>query len=251
MSSSAGPRRALVTGTSTGIGRATAIALAARGYALWITYASGEAEAHATAEACTGAAEVRVAQLDLRSPEGISALVAGIDEAWGALHVLVNNAAVCPYISFDEIEIEDWDAVLETNARGTFLLTRSTLPLLRAAEGDRSIVNVSSVAAQIGAISTAMHYAASKAAILAMTRSFARILASERIRVNAVAPGPIETATTARLEPAARARLETVIPLGSFGTPSQVAETIVLLASPDSGFTTGATYDVNGGVRID
>jgi 3-oxoacyl-[acyl-carrier protein] reductase len=245
------PRRALVTGTSTGIGRATALKLAAQGYALWITYTTGEAAARETAQACTNAAEVHVSRLDLRSPEAIASLVGEIEGAWSELHVLVNNGAVCPYVTFDAIEIDEWDAVLETNARGTFLLTRAALPLLRAAAGDRSIVNVSSVAAQIGAISTAMHYAASKAAILAITRSFARILAPEGIRVNAVAPGPIETATTARLAPEVHDRLEQVIPLGRFGEPRHVAETIALLASPASAFTTGATYDVNGGVRID
>ena len=119
-------------------------------------------------------------------------------------------------------------------------MIRSALPLLRAAGGDRSIVNVSSVAAQIGAVTTAIHYAASKAAILAITRSFARLLAPERIRVNAVAPGAIETATTARLSADARSGLERAIPLGGFGRPEDVASTIALLASPESDFTTGS-----------
>ena len=111
-------------------------------------------------------------------------------------------------------------------------------------------MNVSSVAAQIGAISTAMHYAASKAAILAMTRSFARI----RVRADPCERGCARPDRDGD-DGAARARRAGPArdgdPAGSFGTPSQVAETIVLLASPDSGFTTGATYDVNGGVRID
>ena len=249
---SAETRRILVTGGSSGIGRAAAHSLASRGYAVWLTYANDEAGALATAEMCRqGAADVRLSRLDLRSPHDIDALWTEISERWGSLHALVNNGAVCPYRPYDEIELDEWDTVLETNARGTFLMIRSGLPLLRAAAGDRSIVNISSVAAQIGAVTTAMHYAASKAAILAITRSFARVLAPERIRVNAVAPGPIESATTARLAAEARSGLESAIPLGGFGQPEDVAATIALLASPESAFTTGSTYDVNGGIRID
>ncbi len=248
----ASARRVLVTGTSTGIGRATAEALAARGCALWLTYANDEAAGRSTVADCRdSAAEVRLSRLDLRSPESISALWAEIVEAWGSLHAVVNNGAVCPYRAYDEIALEEWDSVLETNARGTFIMIRSALPLLRAAQGDRSIVNVSSVAGQVGAVTTGMHYAASKAAILAITRSFARILAPERIRVNAVTPGPIESATTARLSPVAWSALDGAVPLGGFGQPADVAPTIVLLASAESPYTTGATYDVNGGFRID
>ncbi len=242
----------LVTGSTSGIGRATAQAFAARGDAVWLTYANDEHGARAALEDCrTGAPEVRLSRLDLRSPDSVAALWNEITEAWGSLHAVVNNAAVCPYRAYDAIEIDEWDSVLETNARGTFIMIRAALPLLRAAEGDRSIVNVSSIAAQMGAVTTGMHYAASKAAILAITRSFARILAPERIRVNAVTPGPIESATTARLSPEAWSGLDRAVPLGGFGQPVDVAPTIVLLASAESSYTTGATYDVNGGFRID
>src|SRR5690606_8170913 len=117
------------------------------------------------------------------------ALLAELTDQWGELHVLVNNGGVCPYIDFEDITVDGWDAVMETNGRGTFLLSRGSLPLLRAAESnapdtDRVIINLSSIAGQVGAIKTGLHYAASKGAILAMTRSFARLLAPERIRVN-------------------------------------------------------------------
>jgi 3-oxoacyl-[acyl-carrier protein] reductase len=130
-------------------------------------------------------------------------------------------------------------------------MLRGALPLLRAADGDRAIVNLSSLAGEAGGVSTSVHYAASKAAILAITRSYARLLAGEGIRVNAVAPGPVLSGITSQLGDERQAGLAAAVPLGRFGRPEEVAATIALLATPASGFTTGATYDVNGGLRID
>jgi len=246
-------RRALITGASSGIGTATALELARTGAAVWITYTGRETEAARVAEECraAGAPEARVSRLDLRDRESVDTLITEITAAWGSLHVLVNNGGVCPYTPYDEIDIDEWDLVLETNARGTFLLTRAALPLLRAAEGDRSVINLSSIAGQVGALQTGIHYAASKGALLAITRSFARHLAAEGIRVNAVTPGPVASAITDELSAEGREKLESGIPLGAFGRPADVAWIIASLASERAGFITGATYDVNGGVRID
>lgn len=247
------PRRALITGATSGIGEATAHQLSAEGYSLWLTYTSHDTQAQAVVEECRrlGAPDVKLSRLDLRDSQSILKLVEDIAESWGSLHVLVNNGGVCPYTPPDDITEEEWDYVVETNARGTFFLTRGCLTLLRTATGDRSIINLSSIAGQVGSILTSIHYAASKAAILAMSRSFARLLAPERIRVNAVTPGPITTRITDQLDPAKRDILDGQVPLGSFGKPADVAWIISSLASPKARFVTGATYDVNGGVRID
>lgn len=240
-----------MTGASGGIGGATATALAAEGADVWLSYANDEASTRRLAETLAmQGVEARVSHLDLRSPTSIDALIDEIEQAWGELHVLVNNGSVCPYEPYQEIDIDSWDQVMETNARGTFLLSRSVLPLMRAASGDRAMVNISSVAGEVGALTTGIHYAASKAAILAITRSFARQLADEGIRVNAVAPGPIASKITNALSPEARAGLEAGVPLGRFGTAEEVAWVVASLASAKAGFVTGATYDVNGGVRV-
>lgn len=245
-------RRAIVTGASAGIGVEVARRLAAAGAHVWLTYASDADGAARTAALCDQAGgAARASQLDLRKVDAIDAFIADVTERWGAVHVVVNNAAVCPWTPWDAITMDEWDAVLETNLRGTFRLLQQVVPLLRAAEGDRCIVNLASVAGETGGIATGVHYAASKGGVLALTRSFARLLAPERIRVNAVAPGPIDTAMTGALDDDRRAGLAGGVPLGRFGTVAEVAAVVALLASPESGFTTGATYDVNGGLLID
>lgn len=247
------PRLALITGASSGIGSAAARALAAEGYSLWITYRSHSSSAQSVADECRelGSPDVQLSPLDLRSPESIDGLVDRVGSLWGHLHVLINNGAVCDYRSIDDITVEDWDETLETNARGTFFISRAFLPLLRLASGDRTILNLASVAGQIGSVTTGVHYAASKGAILAMSRSFARALSGEGIRVNAVAPGPITSNITDKLEATTRESLAGAVPLGRFGTPEEVAWLITSLVSPRASYVTGATYDVNGGVRID
>lgn len=248
-------QRVLITGASGGIGEATAKAFAARGASLWITYARNQEKTDQVAEACiaSGASEVRVSHLDLRKLESIESLIEAINTKWGSLDTLINNGSVCAYVGMDSISLDLWDETLETNARGTFLISRGALELLRVSVStgrDASIVNVSSIAGQIGGVTTSFAYAASKGAILALTRSFARKLAAEGIRVNAVAPGPIDTPITEELADDERIQLAANVPLGRFGTPEEVAGICVFLGSPVSGFTTGATFDVNGGLLM-
>jgi len=144
---------------------------------------------------------------------------------------------------------------MNVNARSVFLMTQAFLPLLRAAGTnaagvDRSIVHVSSAAGSYGSATTGLHYSASKGAVLSITRSYALMLAPERIRVNAITPGPIFSVMSDKLTGPARTKMEATIPLGSFGKPEDAAWIIGSLASPGAAFVTGATYDVNGGTRI-
>ncbi len=244
-------RRALVTGGSGGIGAAAAVQLAESGADVWITYSRDRAGAERTL-AAIHAAGVRghASRLELGDPGSVTELAAEIAASWASLHVLVSNAGVCPYTAWDRISAEEWDTVMAVNARGTFLLVKEMVPLLRAASGDRSIVALASVAGEIGGLTTSVHYAASKGAVLATVRTFARLLAPEGIRCNCVSPGLVDTPMTGQLDAGKRAALASAIPLGRPGRPEEVASTICLLASPAASFTTGATYDVNGGVHM-
>lgn len=249
------PVNVLITGGSSGIGAAIARLFASRGAAIWITYANSEAKTAEVARECmtAGAQEVHMSRLNLRDPGSIDSLIDEISDEWASLDSLINNGSVCEYVAMEDISLEQWDETLETNARGTFLLSRAALVLLKKnalQSRDTSILNISSVAGQIGAVTTSIAYAASKGATLALTKSFARQLAKDGIRVNAVAPGPIATPITDQLLEIERSNLASTIPLGRFGTAEEVAEVCVLLASSGAGFTTGATYDVNGGLRM-
>ena len=244
-------RRALVTGASSGIGAATATALAAGGCDVWLTYARDErGAAEAADEVRRHGAEARVSRLDLGDAGAIERLLDEVSAAWGELHVLVNNGGVCPYTPAEEISVEEWDAVLETNARGTFLALRGALPLLRAAPGDRSVVNVSSVAGELGGVATSVHYAASKAAILAITRSYARLLAAEGIRVNAVAPGVTETQMLTDAVAAGQVDAPAYlgrVPMRRWGRPEEIGQVALFLASDQSSFVTGQVIAPDGG----
>lgn len=246
-------RNALITGASGGIGAASARLLAADGARVWITYSSDAAGAQRVAEECEelGAHDVVVSSLDLDSAQDIEALAASVAKRWSELHVVVNNGGTCPYTDLMSIDLVEWNSVMGVNVRGTFWMIRTLLPLLRASTGDRSVVNVASLAGQVGGLSTSVHYATSKGAVLALTRSLARRLAAEGIRVNAVAPGPVDTRLTSALDPDDRTAMAATVPLGRFGHPEEVAHAIHLLATGRSGFTTGATYDVNGGLLMD
>ncbi len=182
-------RRALVTGASSGIGTAAALELAREGVALWITYAGREAEAVRVAEECraAGSPDVHVSRLDLREPDSIAALIAEITDAWGDLHVLVNNGGVCPYTPYPEIDIEEWTSSWRRTpaAPSCSPARRSPAPGCRR----RPLGHQHRLDRRAGRRTADGHpLRGQQGAILAITRSFARHLAAEGIRVNAVTP---------------------------------------------------------------
>jgi 3-oxoacyl-[acyl-carrier protein] reductase len=239
---------ALVTGATRGIGKAVALALGARG-AMVIGTATSEEGARSIGEylAAAGAAG-RGARLDVKDPAGIDALVAEIEKVHGSVAVLVNNAGITQDNLAMRMKESEWDAVIDTNLKSVFRLSKAVLRGMMKAHSGR-IINITSVVGSSGNPGQ-INYSAAKAGIAGMTRSLAREIGSRGITVNCVAPGFIDTDMTRALAEAQRAALLQQIPLGRLGSPEDVAAAVAFLAGPQAAYITGATLHVNGGMYM-
>ena len=239
-------RVALVTGASRGIGRATAVALAAAGYAVCVNYRSQEEAAHAVVRAIRDAdGEAIAVGADIARREEVETLFQRTTEALGPVAVLVNNAGITRDTLLLRLSEDDWDSVLDTNLRGAYLCTKAALrPMLKARWG--RIISVSSVVGLTGNPGQA-NYAAAKAGLIGFTRSVAREVANRNITANALAPGYITTDITQDLPDELKAKVLEMIPAGHFGTPEDVADVVVFLASDGARYITGQVLNVDGG----
>ncbi len=236
---------ALVTGASRGIGRAIALELAARGMKV-VGTATSDAGAAGITEALAAHAGCKGVNLNVNDAAGIDALVEAIVKEHGALHVLVNNAGITRDTLAMRMKDEDWDAVLDTNLKAVFRLSRAVMrPMMKQRYG--RIVNITSVVGASGNPGQA-NYAAAKAGVAGMTRALARELGSRSITVNCVAPGFIATDMTDALPEAQKAALQQQIPLQRLGQPAEIAHAVAFLASPEAGYITGTELHVNGGM---
>jgi 3-oxoacyl-[acyl-carrier protein] reductase len=241
-------RVALVTGASQGIGRATAIRLAANGIHVALAARNLEKLADVEAEITAAGGVAKAFQLDVASEESIKAGVKEILAHFGRVEILVNNAGITRDILTLRMKRHDWDDVLSTNLTGAFLVSQACMQSMLKTRWGR-IINVASVVGQTGQAGQA-NYAASKAGLIGLTKSLARELASRNITVNAVAPGYIETAMTAVLTDDQRKAMTVHIPLARGGTDGDVAAAVAFLASDDAAYITGHTLDVNGGLHM-
>jgi 3-oxoacyl-[acyl-carrier protein] reductase len=228
---------ALVTGSSRGIGRAIAVALARAGADVAINYVTNPCDAQREVEA-VGRTCVAV-RADVGIGSEVAQLVRTVEDALGSIDILVNNAGIARPQKIEEIAENDWDEILRVNLKSCFLMTQAVLPGMRARRWGR-IVNVSSVAAQVGGV-VGPHYAASKAGMHGLTHYYAAHLAGEGICVNAIAPALIDT-DMVRANPKATASR---IPVGRFGAVDEIADVAVMLAG--NAYITGQTINVNGG----
>lgn len=246
-------RFAAVTGAASGNGRAIAEKLLSDG----ATLAAIDLNADALASVFGDRPDVLQVQADVADEESVKAGFTRISDAFGRLDVLVNNAGIVKFGSFENLSRAEWDQVFAVNSTGPFLVSREAYPLLKAGDGDhtRSIVNITSVEAHIVISSSGhpqVHYNASKGALLQLTRALAVEAAPSGIRVNAVAPGFIETPFTAEAlaKDEVRNWLLERTPLGRVGKPEDVANGVAFLASDEASWVTGTTLFVDGGWTI-
>jgi NAD(P)-dependent dehydrogenase (short-subunit alcohol dehydrogenase family) len=245
-------RVAIVTGAATGIGRATALLFAGAGARVALADMREGELGTTVADVRAAGGEVVSIPADLAQPGDCAAVVDAAVRAFGRLDVLVNNAGVGTMVvggTVETISLEHWDLAQDVNVRAIYLVSRAAAPPMRATGGG-AIVNISSVAAFRGSRARPSHaYAASKGAVLSLTRSMAASYGRDRIRVNAICPGTIRTRLTADF--VERAERETRegqgIPIGRIGEPEDIARCALFLASDDASFISGSHVIVDGG----
>ncbi len=239
---------ALVTGASQGIGRACAIELAKAGATVALAARNAEKLEAVAAEITAAGGTAKAYTLDVSSEESIKTGAKAVLADYGAVHILVNNAGITKDGLAMRMKLADFDDVIRTNLTGSFLLTQAVISSMMKARWGR-IINITSVVGQTGAAGQA-NYAASKAGLIGLTKSFAREFASRNITVNAVAPGFIQTAMTDILTDDQKSGIMGIIPLARYGTDADIAAAVGFLASDAAGYITGHTLDVNGGMHM-
>jgi 3-oxoacyl-[acyl-carrier protein] reductase len=239
---------AVVTGASQGIGRETALALAAAGAKVAVA-ARNEEKLKALVGEISAAGGIALAvRMDVADAEQVKAGFKQVVEKFGRLDILVNNAAITRDGLAVRMKVEDWEAVLRTNLTGAHLCIQQVLPTMMKARSGR-IINLASIVAEMGNAGQA-NYVAAKAGLIGLTKAIAIEIASRNITVNAVAPGFIETPMTDVLTDNMKEELKKRIPLGRMGSARDVAAAIVFLASDEAGYITGHVLDVNGGLYL-
>ena len=242
-------KTAIVTGGSRGIGRAVCLELAKGGANVVLCYAGNEAAAQETLKACEAAGAQAIAvRCDVSKADEVQNLVNTAMDTFGAVHILVNNAGVTRDGLLLRMSEADYDAVLDTNLKGTFLCMKAVAkPMTRQRYG--RIVSLSSVVGLRGNAGQ-LNYAASKAGVIGLTKSMAKELASRGVTANAVAPGFIETDMTAAMTDNAKSATLAAIPAARLGQAEEVAKAIAFLASDDAAYITGQVLSVDGGMAM-
>lgn len=242
-----GGKVALVTGASRGIGRAVAIQMAQNGADVIVNYSGSEAAAQETVDAILdlGRKAIKV-KANVANAEEVQAMVAEAHETFGHIDILVNNAGITHDGLLMRMKDEDWDAVLDINLKGTYLVTKAVAKIMMKQRSGH-IINMTSVVGVMGNAGQT-NYAASKAGVIGFTKSCAKELASRDITVNAVAPGFIHTDMTDVLSDKVKEAMVHEIPLGRMAEPQEVANVVTFLASDFSNYVTGQVINVDGGM---
>jgi NAD(P)-dependent dehydrogenase (short-subunit alcohol dehydrogenase family) len=238
-------RVALVTGAGSGIGRAIAEKLAKDGEQIVVNDLNSETADGVVVRIKESGGRAAAAPGDVSDPEAVGQIMAATREAYGSPEILVNNAGFLQQSRFVDLTVEDFDRMVAVHLRGTFLCTRAVLPEMLS-RGSGIVVNVASQLGQIGGIELC-HYSAAKAGIIGLTKSLAREVSAQGVRVNAVAPGPINTELILGLSEEWQRAKAAELPLGRFGEPAEVAETVAFLVSDGAALYVGQTLGPNSG----
>ena len=238
---------AIVTGASKGIGAAIAVQLAKDGYNVVINYNGNQLKAEEVKALCDQHTAAIVVQGDVSKATDCARITAAAIEHFSSIDVLINNAGITKDNLLLRMSEEDFDAVVDTNLKGTWLMSKACIRYLMKNAG--AIVNISSIVGRTGNAGQT-NYAASKAGVIGFTQSLAKELASRNVRVNAVAPGFIKSDMTDKLNEDQSKQMLQRIPLGRFGTPQEVADLVSFLVSEKSRYITGQTIGVDGGMAM-
>jgi NAD(P)-dependent dehydrogenase (short-subunit alcohol dehydrogenase family) len=239
---------ALVTGGDRGIGKAIVKVFAHHGAKVAFTYCERESAARSLErQLIKNGREVLSLQLDLSSRQNIQSVIAAVQEQWGDIAVLINNAALAQEKAFELITDKDWDKMLNVNLKGPFASIQEVLPFMMRNRWGR-IINITSIGGQWGGFSQ-VHYAAAKAGLINLTRSIAKIYSKKGITCNAVAPGLVSTDMIQNeIKTEAGKKKVKDIPVGRIATPEEIASVVLFLASDAASYITGQTINVNGGM---
>jgi len=237
-------RVALVTGANGGIGSATALKLGMNGFKVILNYHVNKDNAVEIASSL-GVENTLLIEADITNIETVNEMVSKTLEKFGRIDVLVNNAGITRDRTFVKMSKEEWDEVINVNLNGVFNVTKAVIGIM-IEQGSGTIINISSIVGEIGNFGQT-NYSASKAALIGFTKSLAKEVARKGIRVNAIAPGFVDTEMTRKIPENVKNKILEQIPMGRFATPEEVADAVLFLCN--AGYITGTVIDVNGGMR--
>jgi 3-oxoacyl-[acyl-carrier protein] reductase len=235
---------AIVTGAASGIGKSCALSFAEKGAKVVVVDLNKRGAEETNLEIQTKSGKAIFIKADVSKKEDVESIVNITENNFGGIDILVNCAGICQIRNIEDITVQEWDKVMSVNLKGTFLMCQSILKGMKKYKGGK-IVNMASLAGEVGGIMVGVNYAASKAGIICLTKSLAKYAAPYNINVNSVSPGFINTEMTKDF-----GYNPDTIPLGRVGTPGEVSDVILFLCSEAARYITGANIDVNGGVYM-
>jgi NAD(P)-dependent dehydrogenase (short-subunit alcohol dehydrogenase family) len=243
-------RIALITGAARGIGRAIALRLAGEGASVIVCDLDLEGAGSVAGEVERAGGRAWAHRLDAADEPEVRAFFEAFRREHGGLDILVNNAGICRNVLIEDIDGQEWDRYLQVNLKSVFLCSKEAFRIMKERKYGK-IISLASAAGKIGGVVAGAHYAAAKAGVICFTKSLALQAAPYGINVNAIAPGPIATSMTEAWGQELTEAFMEKIPLHRYGTPEEVAEVALLLASDRAGFITGEVIDINGGLLMD